>query len=426
MRRRALAAWALVAALGTVLLAAPALAAPAAPRVNMPAPVARTVSYSTWTVEGTTVRLRFTLPREARRALAAKGAHPLGTTDLGAAILAGVGVSSRGGDCEAVDQGEGVGQVYPLALDPGLDRFEIVFRCPDRLGIVLHDHVLFDRAPGHIDFAELTPDGGKPRLEAFTRGRQEMPVGLSAPLSSATTQAVLVRSALGVLEDPLRLCALLAVLLTIGRWPGALKVGAAVLAGYALAFAAVAGGLEAPDIRLDRGLEGLLTVAIAVGAALSPRDGALAARGWKPISMGVAILVVGGALALAVPKGAPAILALVGAAIAAAAQAAAARRGAGGRWIQLLLVAFLAALDGLAQATLLSPLDASFGLAARILAETVLGAAAAIWLALAAVQAVRWLARGRLARLGGLGGELAAAVLAGAGLFWFASQLYSL
>ncbi len=68
MRRRALAAWALVAALGTVLLAAPALAAPAAPRVNMPAPVARTVSYSTWTVEGTTVRLRFTLPREGRRA----------------------------------------------------------------------------------------------------------------------------------------------------------------------------------------------------------------------------------------------------------------------------------------------------------------------------------------------------------------------
>jgi hypothetical protein len=418
-------AWALVAAFAAILSAAQARAAPSAPRVDMPSAVARTVSYSTWTVEGAVVRLRFILPHEARRALAAKGARPLDTADLGAAILAGVGASSRGGDCEAIDQGEGVGQVYPLALDPRVDRFEIVFQCADALGLVLHDHVLFAQAPDHIDFAQVTVGGGKPRLEAFTRAHQDVAVRAAPLLADPTTLVVLARAARSVFEDPLRLCALLAVLLTIGRWPGALKVGGAVAAGYALAFAAAAAGLEAPEVRLARALEGLLAFVIAVGAALPPGEGASPARGWRPLSIVVAVLVLAAVLALAVPKGAAAIVAVAGAAVVAAVQAAAARRDYGWRRIQLMLVGGLAALDGLGQTTLLAPLDAGFAVTWPILAETVVGAAGAVCAALAAAQAARWLAGSRLAGPRALAGELAAAALAGAGLFWFASQLYS-
>jgi hypothetical protein len=415
-----------LAALAAMLFAAPALAAPVAPAVDLPAQVARTVSYTSWNVEGDVVRLRFSLPHDARRALQAKGARPLDVTDISNAVLGGVGVSSRGGDCDAIDQGEGVGQVYPLAMNPTLDRFEIVFQCPVAQGIVLHDHVLFDKAREHIDFAQVAIGTGRPRLETFTREHQDVRAQPSPFLADPSTHAVVLRSAQSLFLDPLRLCALIAMVLTIGRWRYTLKVGAAVLIGYCAALAAAAAGFEAPDIRLDRGLEDLITLAIALGAVLSRGQGLMAANGWRRASIGLGILIGAGVLALAVPKGAPAILAVAGAAIVTIVQALATR---GGDWrprVQLLLVGFLAALDGLSQTTLLSPLNARFGMAAPVLAEMTFGAACAICLTLAAAQAARWITRGRLAAFRTGSGELIAAGVAGAGLFWFASQLYSL
>ena len=84
--------------------------------------LSRNVSYSTWSVDGATVRLRFALPAAAARDLAAHGQPPLDTPAVAKAVLAAVSVTSAGGDCEAIDQGEGAGQVYTLALTPGLDR----------------------------------------------------------------------------------------------------------------------------------------------------------------------------------------------------------------------------------------------------------------------------------------------------------------
>jgi len=370
----------LLAALATLLFAAPAPAAPTGPAVDLPAQVARAVSYTSWNVEGDVVRLRFSLPHDARRALRAKGARPLDVTDISNAVLNGVGVSSRGGDCDAIDQGEGVGQVYPLAMNPTLDRFEIVFQCPVAQGIVLHDHVLFDKARSHVDFAQVAIGTGKPRLETFTHAHQDVAAEASPFLADPSTHAVVLQSAQNLVLDPLRLCALIAMVLTVGAWRDTLKVGAAVLIGYAAALAAAAAGLEAPDIRLDRGLEGLITLAIAMGAVLSRGQGLTASKGWRRASIGAAVLIGAGVLALAVPKGAPAILAVAGAAIVTIVQALATR---GGDWrprIQLLLVGFLAALDGVSQTTLLSPLNASFAMAAPVLLEMTVGAAGAVWI----------------------------------------------
>jgi hypothetical protein len=414
----------LAAGLAALLFASHALAAASGPGVAIPSAVARTVSYSAWTVNGAGVRLLYTLPHDARRILAAKGARPLDITDIGQAVLQGVGVSSRGGDCEAIDQGEGVGQVYPLALDPTVDRFEIIFQCPDSQGVALHDHLLFDKVRDHIDFAQVTA-GGRTRLETFSHDHQDVPARASSALSDPTTSAVTLHGGSGLFQDPLRLCALLAVLLTLGRWPSAPKIGAAAVAGYVIAFAASASGLETPDIRLDRALEGLMTVVVALGVVLAHSEGGFAARSWKAVCIAVAAVLAVGALALAVPHGAAAVLAVAGMAIAVLAQVIAAPNGGWRTWLQLAFVGFLAALDGLTQATLLSPLKAPLGVAAPVLAEMSVGAAVAICLTLAAVEAARWMLRGRLMPLRVTASELVAACVAGAGLFWFASQLYS-
>ena len=93
------------------------------------------------------------VPTAVARNLAAKGAPAPTLATVASAVSEAISVTTPAGDCEAVDQGEGVGQIYTLALTPGLDRFEIVFACPQASGMVLKDDLLFDRDPGHIDYA---------------------------------------------------------------------------------------------------------------------------------------------------------------------------------------------------------------------------------------------------------------------------------
>jgi hypothetical protein len=142
------------------------------------------VTYSSWTVTGTTVRLRFMIPAAEARLLIPKGSR----VDAGAVsklVDNQVAVGSAGGDCPQVSQGEWAGNIYTLALTPGLYRFEVIFECPQADRLTFHDAVLFDRGPGHVNYARIQVNGGKPTLEMFTRDRQAPPA--SPPRASTSS-----------------------------------------------------------------------------------------------------------------------------------------------------------------------------------------------------------------------------------------------
>lgn len=132
---------------------APALCVLAGPALAQG--VGASVSASDWTVAGRTVVLRVSLPDS-------RGRGESGTV-LANDVLDHAAVRAGEAACPAIDQGEGVGRVDVLASLPGLRRFEVVFECPAQgvpvgapMGTLrLDDHILFDRDPGHLDFARL-------------------------------------------------------------------------------------------------------------------------------------------------------------------------------------------------------------------------------------------------------------------------------
>ena len=171
--------WPILAALILALAMVPMVARSAVAYPS--AVVSHSVSYSVWTIQGSSVHLRFILPRPVVPQLLGRGASSRDQAAIGAAVLDQVAVTSSGGDCPALDQGEGAGRIYTLALTPGVDRFEVIFECPQASGMVLHDGVLFGRAPGHVNYASVQVGAGRPAFELFTRDHQSVAIPPDRP-----------------------------------------------------------------------------------------------------------------------------------------------------------------------------------------------------------------------------------------------------
>ncbi len=124
------------------------------------------VSYSTWAIDGATVRLRVTVSAAEAQALVGPRKQLMTRAAVADAVSQAMTVTSAAGDCPAIDQGEGVGEIYTLALTPGLDRYEMVFVCTDPKGMVLHDQFLFKATPAHIDYARIQAGAGAPGVAA--------------------------------------------------------------------------------------------------------------------------------------------------------------------------------------------------------------------------------------------------------------------
>ncbi|HTY48212.1 MAG TPA: hypothetical protein VMB48_00815 [Steroidobacteraceae bacterium] len=269
MRGRSLLSCARVLLCALAALARPVVAAPAS------------VSYSTWIVSPGAVTLRLRLPAAGAARLTGSDIPVLTVQRLGAYLLGRTGVRSGGRDCPAIDQGYDLGKVDPLAVAPGLYGFEIMFRCPGPPGpLSLHDHVLFDRVPGHIDFARIER-GGQSSLALFTAGREQLQVPDTGALPAAGIGRYLRLGALHLLGSPDRLCLLLGAMLLVRRRRdlGGLLLGLA--AGYGLSLLAGVPDVMQPQPALTDAWVGFLVALLAVLLA-TRRFG-----GWNLLAAGL-------------------------------------------------------------------------------------------------------------------------------------------
>jgi hypothetical protein len=383
----------------------------------------RSVSYSYWTVEGATVRVRFVLPTAEVRDLAALGAPPLTLAAVSLAVGAGLAVSAGGQDCEAIDQGEGVGAVYTMALTPGVERFELIFHCPSADGIVLHDHLLFDRAPGHVDYA-LIRRGGASALQTFTAGKQDVALPTGA-LADEGAGDFAWRAMVGTMQAVESLCLVAGLLLLSRCWRDLGFVATGLGVGYGVSLALALSGLAAARAPLIViGLDGLVMLAGGGALYLQSRRSAVDGRGgWVGAALfslfGVAATL---AAALIYPQ---AGLIAGGLTIFGCAWLAGAGSGASSSWLAPALAAVFGLLDGMRPASDLAPLHLAPLRLAPMLAGYDLGAMLAILAVLAAAMGAVWIAARRAAVARYLAEDFAGAGVLGFGVFWFVSHLYS-
>jgi hypothetical protein len=417
--------------LSLVLAVAPA-ASWAAPRwaqaIDAPA-AGRDVSTSNWSIDGATVRLRVTVPDAAARGLAAPGAPPPNGQALSDAVGAAFAVSSAGGDCDAIEHGEGVGKVYSLALIPGARRFELIFVCPAAQGLMLHDHLLFGArrfawAPEHVDLARVVRPGQSPSLQLFTQGRQTLSVpDAGGRLKDAGPDRFAGLGLRSLLHSGLGLGVVLGLLLLARRWRDLAPLAAMTFLGYGLSIPLVLSGRLAVNPGLALAAEGLLLVMLAANAIRRQTADVEMPPGWRnAIGAAVAVLLVGlvagGALAGSASALTVAGLVLFGVTLAAVAPRAPA-------WAAMAPATLFGLLEGATAGGELAPLQLPAGNVAPALLGYDFGAGATAVALAAVAMAVAW-AVGRVASAARpLIVDVASAGLAGGGVFWFVSQFHS-
>jgi HupE / UreJ protein len=413
------------------------------------------VSYSTWIISGNTVMLRFVLPVAEAERLTGSAIPVLTASKLGEYLLEHTAVAASGRDCAAINQGYDLGRVDPVRVGAGFYGFEILFRCDEPMrSLVLENRALFDRAPGHVNFARI--EAGRRRTDQlFTSGRQRVHIPDPSAVPAAGVAAYVGLGISHVLRDAGRLCFLLAALLALRRPREWLLILGGLAVGYALALAAGASGLIVAEQPMIEAFIGFL-VALCAVAAVAPQLArpSIAIAGW-PLALLVLAIVAAGFRA---PR--PALL-LAGAAGLSAGFLAAIRPGMR-HGIMAVPAAIFGFLDGFSLPSLLAPLDLNLSSRARMSIGHDLGALIAEAGFLALVVGALTLAGGfvrgggfavgaRLARDGGASDRrsfaaardliaaaagqsparrtllevLAAAMFAGLGIFWLVSRLHA-
>ena len=379
----------------------------------------RSFSYSIWSVVGQSVHASFIVPAAEARRLSAPGA-PAPTSETIAKYLAEhVAVSSAAGACPPVDQGEEIGLVYTLTSSPGFGRFEIEFQCQQSSGITLQNSFLFDRVPNHVNVARIQIGDGGFVTQLFTAARQR--ISLPPSGSELSNAGVWEYARLGIshITGSLdRLCFVLAFLLVRCRWQdlGYLVGGASL--GYLLAVAVAISGTVAPRMELTEPLLGFLVVLVAAQAVAHASQ-----RPWA-----VAWLLGGGVLALSAvllfTRGSPASLLLAGVAVFTVCYLAASNQLVDSAALRLVPAGLFGMLDGFGFAADLSVLKLPPSALAPMLLGFDAGAVGIIAVLAGGLVAVAALLRGRGHRGSPVAADLAAAMLAGLGIFWFIGRLY--
>ncbi|HEX4052228.1 MAG TPA: hypothetical protein VHY19_15265 [Steroidobacteraceae bacterium] len=404
-------------------------------------------SYSTWSVEGQRITVRFLLPVADAQRLAGTDIEVLVQQRVGEYLLGHLAVRAGSAFCEAIDQGYDIGRVDPLTVAAGLYGFEIFFQCAplgvtassagpaapgeplsaaeptSPAGLVLEDHALFDRLPGQVDFARVQEADGAFRMQLFTATHQQLALPTASAPPAAGWQRYAALGFVRMLARWDRLCFLLgAVLLT--RGVRELRVlGLSLAAGYALSLIATVPGDLVPRGGLLGAAVGLLVALVAgqqiVRELARARPAILAAMGtllalaalsWLAHATWPVLLLAGAALLVGGVLGARASLANWG-------------QGAA------LLTALFGFLDGFVlpeavgpqqvSASALLPMAAGYDFGALLAAVAVM---ALLMLARRALS--RWVHEPRSRVPWALARDSATALLAGLGVFWMLSRLH--
>jgi len=382
-------------------------------------------SYSTWSVDGERITLRFLLPLADAQRVAGSDIEVLVQQRVGQYLLDHLAVRSGGTPCEAIDQGYDIGRVDPLTVAAGLYGFEIFFQCASpAAGLVLEDHALFDRLPGQVNFARVQVADGPFRAQLFSASQQRLSLPARGSLSAAHWHRYAALGFTRMLGRWDRLCFLLGIVLLARRAREVQAVGAGLAVGYLLSLLATMPGNLVPRGGLLGAAGGLLVALVAarllVGQLARPRRAIITAMG--------ALLCLA-ALALLAHATWPLVLLLAGAALFAGGVLGMRDTWANPGLQAALLAAVFGFLDGFVLPAALAPQPQSgralwpmvtgYDLGAWFAALCVVGL---LWLARAAL--VRWLRQARYSAPRALIRDAATAMLGGLGVFWMLSRLH--
>ena len=375
------------------------------------------VSYSIWTVSGSSVLLKILLPVDEAQRLLGADVPLLTTKRLGDYVLRHTAVQAGGRDCPAVDQGYDLGRVDPLAVGPNLYGFELLFRCPAASSLTLHDHVLFERVVGHVNFARIEKDGHAAE-QLFTADRQRLQIPDSGALPEAGIGSYIRLGAMHLLHSLDRLCILFGSLLLVRRRRDAALLAAGLVAGYVAALAVSAGGWILPRMWLLEAFMGFMVALLAAVITLRElRQARVAVLGCP----GLLLLLTIAAALMRLPWQA---LTLCGAAVLSGGLLAAAARFESPRTLWIVPATLIGFLDGFVLPSLLAPLPTPHSSQLRMVTGFDLGAAStAVLLIGLLVGAVTLASRRRLAPPRQAANEIAATVLGGIGAYWLVSRL---
>jgi hypothetical protein len=378
------------------------------------------VSYSDWTIAGDLTTLKFVLPEiEARRLTGVD--VPLATTKkLGEYLLAHVAVEGDGENCAPIDQGYDIGLVDPLAVGGGSFGFEVFFRCPTASPRVrtLKNSVLFERVPGHVNYARVRATGGEWTPQLFTAGREEIRVPSAASPAAAGWLRYVSLGFSHVLHSFDRIAVVLGLLLLVRRREQLEFLAAGLAGGYVLALLVTAGSWFAPRTFLLEGFVGFMALWIA--AELVARETSRA-KVVAALSLGSLAL----AAVMLFAAGWAAALMLVGCAL-----IAGSLLPMSGVWLErrelwVGSAAILGFLDGLVLPSEVAPAappkGALLAMSSGFDTGAFLAATFVVALVLGALFALRYR---RIALPRPLLTDLAASMLAGCGAFWVVSRLY--
>jgi hypothetical protein len=374
------------------------------------------VSYSTWSVSGNMVTLRFLLPVTEAQRLMGVEVPTLTTGKLEDYLLQHETVRSAGGDCPAIDQGFDLGRVDPLAVGAELYGFEIFYRCQDPRQLVLRNSALFGRAPAHINFARIQIRGQTVE-QLFTAQHQTLSLPDDAAVPAAGLPAYISLGFRHLLDSAAGWGVLLGALLLVWRRREVGYVLLALVGGYLLAITASATGWVLPRLPLVESFMGLLVALL--GAVMTQREvenPRLISIGWPGLLLLLAIV--------AIFRAPGAIWTLLGGAVLSAGVLVLSR-GPQDRLIAWpWLVAVFAFLDGFVLPAVLPPAQwphwaqlrimVGFDLGALLFDAMLLGVVIGAWLLVRA----RWFVVPRP-----LLNDVCAAALGGWGTFWLLSRL---
>jgi hypothetical protein len=382
----------------------------------------RNIDYSLWTVVGNTVYARYTVPASEAKFIVPPNSKRPADKLLADYLLAHLAVSRGGEDCEAIDQGQDVGQINTLAFTPGRYLFEIQFACGGK-GAISLSNTAFANVPSHVDFARVQRDGGAFAQHVFTTDatRFALPdVASDMPSDSVFRYATLgfthVRRSIDILL-------FMAAIVLIVRTRRDFIVAAGGLAsGYVLSLLASVLRIVSPHAAAPVLVNALLVFLAAAAAFVLRRE--RRSEGAILVAVSVAILAIP---AFFVRGGASLSIAALGIALlAASALLLPLREGARGAFLAASCFVF-ALLDGF-----VLPGDVAIqAIGAWPLTPMTLGFDAGAFVAemlLPLCLAGLWLYVPRLKRVvpaDGILVDAAAALFIGCGVFWFVSRLYA-
>ena len=111
-------------------------------------------SLSAWQVQGTTVRVQFTVPELEAKRLSESGKDVPPVADLGKYLGSKLSVSADGQDCPVTENAQ------VLSAVTGFFRLEFAYECPSEKNMVLRTDAFYDLVPTHTNFAQIQNSKG--------------------------------------------------------------------------------------------------------------------------------------------------------------------------------------------------------------------------------------------------------------------------